>query len=127
LRLLTVLALEADNPGLALHYARLLVQLVPDNEDAQRLRARARFGHRSHAQDQAAVAELELARETGRFRDLGVIDEQLILGLLRLGDTESLLRAEQLIDGLLARRAEPEVRQRRQKLAADVRAARSRD
>jgi tetratricopeptide (TPR) repeat protein len=127
LRLLTVLALEAQNPGLALHHARLLVQLAPESEDAQRLRARARFDHRSHAQDQAAVAELELARETGRFRDVGVIDEQLIIGLLRLGDTESLLRAEQLIDGLLARRAEPEVRQRRQQLAADVRAARARD
>lgn len=127
LHLLAVLALETSNPGLALHYARLLVQLSPDDESAQVLRARARFGHRSHAQDLAAVAELELARETGRFRDLGVIDEQLIIGLLRLGDTESLLRAEQLLDGLLARRAEAEVRQRRQKLAADVRAARARD
>lgn len=126
LRLLTVLALEANNPGLALHHARLLVQLSPDNEDAQRLRARARFAHRSPAHDQAAVAELELARETGRFRDVGVIDEQLIIGLLRLGDTESLLRAEQLLDGLLARRAESKVRQRRQQLAADVRAARAR-
>lgn len=126
LRLLTVLALEANNPGLALHYARLLVQLSPDDEDAQRLRARARSGHRSATHDRAAVAELELARETGRFRDVGVIDEQLILALLRLGDTESLLRAEQLIDGLLARRAEPEVRQRRQQLAADLRSARAR-
>jgi hypothetical protein len=127
LRLLAVLALDAQNPGLALHHARLLVQLSPDDEGAQHLRARARFAHRTRAQDRAAVAELELARETGRFRDPGVVDEQLILGLLRLGDTESLLRAEQLLDGLLARRAEPEVRQRRQKLAADVRAARARD
>jgi hypothetical protein len=127
LRLLAVLALDAQNPGLALHHARLLVQLSPDDEGAQRLRARARFAHLTRAQDQAAIAELELARETGRFRDPGVIDEQLIVGLLRIGDTESLLRAEQLLDGLLARRAEPEVRQRRQKLAADVRAARARD
>jgi hypothetical protein len=127
LRLLTVLALEAQNPGLALHHARLLVQLSPNNEDAHRLRARARFIHRRPAHDQAAVAELELARKTGRFRDLGVIDEQLVIGLLRVGDAESLLRAEQLLDGLLARRAEPEVRKRRQQLAADVRAARARE
>jgi Tfp pilus assembly protein PilF len=123
LRLLAGLALEANNPGLALHHARLLVQLSPDSEEAQRLRAHARFAHRTHPQDQAAVAELELARENGRFRDSGVIDEQLIIGLLRLGDSESLLKAEQLIDALLARRAEPNVRQRRQQLAANVRAA----
>jgi tetratricopeptide (TPR) repeat protein len=127
LRQLAVFALDANNPGLALHYARLLVQLSPDNENAQYLRARARFSHRTRAQDQAAVAELELARKTGRFRDPGVVDEQLIIGLLRLGDAESLLRAEQLLDGLLARRAEPKVRERRQQLAADVRAARARE
>jgi tetratricopeptide (TPR) repeat protein len=127
LRLLAVAALEADNPGLALHHARLLVQLSPDDEAAQSLRAHARFRHRTRAQDQAAVAELELARETRRFRDPGVVDEQLIIGLLRLGDAESLLRAEQLLDGLLARRAEPAIRQRRQQLAADVRAARARE
>lgn len=123
LRLLAVLALEANNPGLALHHARLLVQLSPNDENAVQLRARARYAHRVRKQDEAAVAELELARENGQFRDLGGIDEQLIIGLLRLRDAESLLRAEQLLDELLARRAEPDVRERRKRLAAEVRAA----
>ena len=126
LRLLAALALEAQNPGLALHHARLLVQLSPDDENAYRLRATARYRLGTRAQDQAAVTELELARDAGRFRDRAILDEQLIIGLVRLGDTESLLEAEQLIDGLLAARAEPEVRQRRQQLADRVRAARAR-
>jgi hypothetical protein len=127
LRLLAVLALEARNPGLALHHARLLVQLSPDDEDAYRLRASARFALGKPEQDKAAVAELELAREADRVRDRAVLDEQLIIGLMRIGDAESLLRAEQLIDGLLAARAEPAVRQRRQQLAARLRAARARE
>ncbi len=123
LRLLAVLALEAQNPGLALHHARLLVQLTPNDEEAHRLRARARFALQTPAQDQAAVQELELARGNARIRDRSVIDEQLIVGLLRLGDRESLLRAEQLLDGLLAARAGPEVRRRREQLASRLRAA----
>jgi hypothetical protein len=125
LRLQAVLALEAGNPGLALHHARLLVQLTPNEESAHRLRANARFAHRSRAQDEAAVAELELARDNSRIRDPGAIDELLIIGLLRLGDPASLERADELLDSLLARRAKPEARRRRKQLAEQVRAARA--
>jgi tetratricopeptide (TPR) repeat protein len=120
LRLQAVLALEAKNPGLALHHARMLVQLQPKDENAHRLRATARFAHNTPAQDQAAVAELEDTHTNGRVADRGIIDELLIMGLLRLGDDGSLSRAELLLDGLLARRAKPEVRRRRKALAERV-------
>ncbi|PRP96308.1 O-antigen ligase family protein [Enhygromyxa salina] len=125
LRLQAALALEANNPGLALHHARLLVQLQPHEESAHRLRANARFAHNTRSQDEAAVAELELAHAGGRVNDLGVIDELLILGLLRLADDTSLNRAESLLDGLLARRAKPDARRRRKALAERVQTARA--
>ncbi|PRQ03485.1 hypothetical protein ENSA5_15150 [Enhygromyxa salina] len=124
LRIQAQLALDADNPGLALHHARLLVQLQPNEEAAHRLRANARFKHQTRAQTEAAVAELEQARLNSRIKDPAVIDELLILGLLRLADEASLSRAEELIDGLLARRAKPAERRRRRALAERVRNAR---
>lgn len=125
LRLQATLALEADNPGLALHHARLLVQLLPNDEAAHRLRANARFAHHTRGQDEAAVVELEEAHTNGRVSDPGVIDELLILGLLRLRDDASLRRAELLLDGLLARRAKPQTRRRRKDLAERVHSARA--
>jgi tetratricopeptide (TPR) repeat protein len=125
LRLQATLALAAENPGLALHHARLLVQLVPDDASAHLIRANARFAHNTRNHDAAAVAELEVAHARGRVSDPGVVDELLIMALLRLSDEPSLDRAESLLDGLLARRAKPDVRKRRKVLAERVRAARA--
>ena len=55
LRLLANLALSQQNPGLALHYARLLVAQTPNDEAAHRLRANARFAHKLRAQAEAAL------------------------------------------------------------------------
>ncbi|NVB37198.1 hypothetical protein G6O69_37445 [Pseudenhygromyxa sp. WMMC2535] len=120
LRLQAQLALAAKNPGLALHHARFLVSLRPDEALAHKLRADARYALRDPEQTRAAVAELEQARDRSRMDDLAVIDEMLVLGLLRLGDRESLERAELVLDELLARRAEPQARRRREALADRV-------
>jgi hypothetical protein len=53
--------------------------------------------------------------------DPALVDELLITALLRVGDAAALDRAEQLLDGLLARRAKPDVRRRREALADRVR------
>ncbi|HVI01733.1 MAG TPA: O-antigen ligase family protein [Enhygromyxa sp.] len=121
LRIQTELALASKNYGLALHHARLLAQLAPNRAMAHRLRAEARFALGTPAQLEAAVAELEVARENTRLDDPALVDELLINALLRVGDARSLDRAEQLLDGLLARRAKPDVRRRRDALAERVR------
>ncbi len=122
LRLATELALAGENYGLALHHARLLAALQPDAALVHKLRADARFGLGTRAQLEAAVAELEQARTNTRVDDPAVVDELLVTALLRLGDAASLDRAEQLLDGLLARRAKPAARRRREALAQRVRA-----
>ena len=70
---------------------------------------------------EAAVAELEAARQNTRLDDPALVDELLIMALLRVGDPPAIDRAEQLLDGLLARRAKPDVRRRREALAERVR------
>lgn len=121
LRIQTQLALARENYGLALHHARLFVQLVPNHARAHRLRAQARFGLGTPTQLEAAVAELEAARQNPRLDDPALVDELLINALLRVGDPAAIDRAEQLLDGLLARRAKPEARKRREALAERVR------
>lgn len=122
LRIQAALALAAKNYGLALHHARLLAALQPEVAQAHRLRAEARFGLGSAKHLEAAVAELELARQSGRLDDPALVDELLVTALLRVGDPGSLARAQELLDGLLARRAKPHVRRRREALAERVRA-----
>lgn len=121
LRIQAELALASKNYGLALHHARLLAQLLPNQSRSHKLRAEARFALGSEAQLEAAVAELEEARQNTRMDDPALVDELLITALLRVGDAAALDRAEQLLDGLLARRAKPEVRRRREALAERVR------
>lgn len=121
LRIQVTLARAADNHGLALHYARLLAQMQPERSSAHRLRAEARFSLGTRAQLETAVAELERARKNSQIDDPAVIDELLVAGLLRLGDPRSLARAEGLLDGLLARRAKPVTRERREAMAKRVR------
>ena len=125
------LALARQNPGLALHHARMLVALRPDEARSHRLRATARFAHREPdgtpdlEQVRAAIDELERARQNRRIDDRGVIDELLVMGLLRLGDPASLDRADELMRSLLARRAKPQERRRRRNLARRLEAARA--
>lgn len=121
LRIAAELALANKDYGLALHHARLLAQLQPDSANAHRLRASARFVLAGPAQLEAAVAELEQARLSTRLDDPALVDELLINALVRVGDASALARAEQLLDGLLAQRAKPEVRRRREALAERVR------
>lgn len=121
LRVQIDLALESKNHGLALHHARLLVQLVPNESRSHRLRAQARLALGTPTQLQAAVVELEEARQNSRLDDPAVVDELLVTALLRIGDPPAIARAEQLLDGLLARRAKPEARRRREALAERVR------
>jgi tetratricopeptide (TPR) repeat protein len=124
LRIQAELALAARNPGLALHHARLLAELQPERARVHKLRADARFAHATPEHLRAAVAELELARQHSRLDDPAAVDELLVTALVRLGDPASFARAEQLIDGLLARRAKPEARRRREALAEQIRSAR---
>ncbi len=122
LRVQTELALAAQNYGLALHHARLLAALQPNEAQVHKLRTAARFALGTPTQLEAAVAELEDARQNTRLDDPALVDELLVTALLRVGDPPALARAEELLDGLLARRAKPEVRRRREALAERVRA-----
>jgi Flp pilus assembly protein TadD len=125
LALLARLALDERNPGLALHHARLLVDLRPHEARSHRLRAQARFARGTLEQTRRAVVELEEARERGRVDDRGVVDELLVIGLIKLEDPASLARARELMTELLAQRAEPRIRQRREALEAKLEALES--
>lgn len=116
LRLLANLALRQQNPGLALHYARLLVAQTPNDEAAHRLRAHARFAHKEREQDRLAVEELDAARENHRIHERATIEELLVVALLRVGDGPSLERADALLAELSTRRADAEARARREQL-----------
>jgi hypothetical protein len=122
LRIQVELAYASKNYGLALHHARLLVQMVPNEAQAHRRRAEARFMLGTPAHLEIAVDELEDARRNTRLDDPALVDELLVHALLRVGDPLALARAEELLESLLARRAKPEVRRRREALAERVRA-----
>lgn len=121
------LALDGDNPALALHHTRLLLAADPELARAHHLRARARFalveraeGERAKAQLARAVDELEAALDAG-LDDPGLVEETLVLALLRVGDEAAMDRAGRILEDLLARRADPTTRKRRQDLADRVR------
>ncbi len=135
LRLLVRVALARENPGLALHHARLLVALEPESAAAIQLRALARVSHRDHQDNRnhqnqgrqdreqlaRAIEELEAALEAG-VDDPGVVEEYLVHCLLWSGEPEALDRAEALARELSTRRAEAPVRRRRQVLVERVQA-----
>lgn len=122
LRVQAELALAERNFGLALHHTRLLVAARPHEAIGHKLRFDARLGLASPSQLAAAVRELEQAHVDTRLDHPDVVTELLVVALLQVGDAESLARAEELLDGLLAHRAKPETRQRREALAERVRA-----
>lgn len=120
LRLQVLLALQQDNPGLALHHARLLVALRPREAASHRLRAQARFGFGEPAQNERAIAELEQTLAEIRVDDPGSLEELLVRALMQRGDLESLARAERAMQTLLGRKADRPTKQRRQALAEQL-------
>lgn len=122
LRVQTRLALARDNPGLALHHARMWVALQPERAEAHRMRAQARLALRERDRDElgTAIAELEAALEAG-VDDPASVEEFLVRCLLIQGDRRALDRADAILEDLLARRAEPADHRRRSALAERVR------
>lgn len=124
LRLQVQLALLGDNPGLALHHARLLVALRPREAASHRLRAQARFAFGEREQNDVAITELEHTLAELRVDDPGSLEELLVRALLQRGDPDSLARAERVMQSLHGRKAERETKQRRQALAEQLERAR---
>ncbi|MFV8752247.1 O-antigen ligase family protein [Nannocystaceae bacterium ST9] len=125
LRLQVLIALRQDNPGLALHHARLLVALRPREAAGHRLRAQARFAFGDPIQSERAIAELEAALAKTRLDDPGSVEELLVRALIHRGDAASLERAERLMQTLLGRKADRPSKQRRQELADQLERARA--
>jgi ribosomal protein S4 len=114
-----MLALETQTPGLALHHARLLRQLAPDDAHSHLLVARSLMAFRPRREREAMQA-LEQALARPSLRDatgLGLIEERLVAALIRAGTAEDLARARELLPRLLARPADRRARKRRQELA----------
>ncbi|MCA9654109.1 MAG: hypothetical protein KC501_29570, partial [Myxococcales bacterium] len=109
------IALADGRAALALHHARLLRALAPEDAQAQlavALSLRAfdppRLGEARDALEQA----LREAPLTDRAR--GEVEEELVRTLLDLGDAASIARARELVPDLLRRPAEREARRRRE-------------
>ncbi len=125
LRVQAVLALRQQNPALALHHARLLVALRPNESLGYRLRAQARFAFNQPAQLDRAVAELQAVLEEPRVDDPGSLEELLVRALLHRRDPASLEQAGRVLERLLARKADREARRRRQALQDELAALRA--
>ena len=122
LRIRFALALNARNPGLALHHARLLRQLD----------RKAVASHLAVAKAYQAMGPERLhdARDTlltaiadEAFADLaerGLLEQELLAVLLDLGDDESLAKARKLVPELLSRPASRGVRRRNEELAGQL-------
>lgn len=126
LRLQVQLAVAQDNPGLALHHARLLVAMRPREAASHRLRAQARFAFGEREQNDAAIAELERTLAELRVDDPGSLEELLVRALVQRGDPDSLARAERVMQTLHGRKADRPTKQRRQALAEQLERARER-
>ncbi|MCX4246804.1 O-antigen ligase family protein [Paraliomyxa miuraensis] len=116
------LAMEAHDPGLALHHARLWRALAPEQSAAHLAVAGA-----LRAFEPARLAEVEQALEHALReaplpddRARGEIEEEMLRTLIDLGDDASLARARTLVPVLLRRPAERETRRRRELMARRV-------
>jgi O-Antigen ligase len=116
------LAMQAGNASLALHHARLLRALVPEQAAAHLAVAaslRAFDPPRLVEVEQAlqhALREAPLPNDRAR----GDVEEELLRALIDLGDEASLARARVLAPALLLRPAERETRRRRELLARQL-------
>ena len=116
------LAMQAANASLALHHARLLRSLVPEQAAAHLAVAAA-----LRAFDPPRLAEVEAALQhalrgapLADARARGDVEEELLRTLIDLGDEASLARARALVPELLSRPAERETRRRRELLARQL-------
>ncbi|MBX7081686.1 MAG: hypothetical protein K1X88_20960 [Nannocystaceae bacterium] len=125
LRIRHALALQAGNPTLALHHARLLRQLAPGDTGAQLAVAKAlrALGRTADARDELLRGLDENAPGGPAFSDLserGLLEQELLAVLLDLGDEASLARARKLVPELLSRPASRESRKITESLAAQL-------
>ncbi|MBK8234073.1 MAG: hypothetical protein IPK74_00820 [Deltaproteobacteria bacterium] len=116
------LALQAGNPTLALHHARLLRQLAPNDVGAHLAVARAlrALGRTTEARDALFAALDEDAPRGPGFADLaerGLLEQDLVAVLLELGDADSIARARKLMPELLSRPASRDARRVSEALA----------
>lgn len=116
------LAMQAGNAALALHQARMLRALAPEQAAAHLAVATA-----LRAFDPPRLAEVEQALQYALReaplpddRARGDVEEELLRTLIDLGDEDSLGRAQALAPELLARPAERETRRRRELLARQL-------
>lgn len=124
LRMRHALALQAREPALALHHARLWRQLAPGQVAAHLAVARS---FRAFAPPRRVEARdaLDTALVNQGFADLaerGLLEQELVDVLLELGDEASLARARTLLPDLLGRPASRDDRRFREALAERVRA-----
>jgi hypothetical protein len=118
-RMRVMLAIQAQTPGLALHHARLLRQLAPDDPQSHLLVARSLMAFRP-PREQDAIQALEQALARPSLRDArgrGQIEEKLVAALIKAGTADDVARARELLPRLLARPADRKARKRRQELA----------
>jgi len=125
LRVRHALAVQARNPPLALHHARMLRQLAPTQAASHLAVARAL---RSFSPPRAIEARdaLDLGIAQQGFVDLaerGLLEQELVDVLLSIGDEPSLTRARNLLPELLGRPASRNDRRFREELAQKVKAA----
>lgn len=116
------LAMEAGNPALALHHARLLRALAPE-QAAAHLAVAASL----RAFDPPRLLEVEQVLDHSLQdaplpddRARGEVEEELLRVLIDRGDEASLTRARELAPQLLRRPAERETRRRRELLARQL-------
>ena len=123
LRVRHAMAMRQRNSALALHHARLLRQLAPDDGVSHVAVAQAmrsfdppRLGEAQAALERALEGELEP-------RSRAAVEQELVQVLLELGDAHALVRARVVATELVDRPASRAERAFREHLAAQVRAA----
>ena len=122
LRMRSQLARQHQNPALALHHARLLQQLAPE-ELTSHLAVVAALRSFSPPRHEEARDVLEQALEhlpPDDTQGRALLSEQLLRTLITLGDRPSLERGRQLADELLRRPAERTLRRRWEALAREL-------
>jgi hypothetical protein len=128
LRIRSQLALRGRNPALALHHARLLRELAPE-ELSSHLATVAALRAFSPPRHEDARDALERALEQEAIdapRDRAVLHEELLRTLLALGDATSLQRAREVSDTLMRQPAERAHRRRWETLAKTLEEAEQR-
>jgi hypothetical protein len=116
------LAVRTKQPALALHHARLMRQVAPNDPAAYLVLAQAlrSFSPPRNAEARDALEEALARPSIDDPIELGRLEQALIGVLLQLGDDASIQRAQQLLPTLLSRPASAAVRRGRAALAIRV-------